>query len=116
MECLDAERTHCRLWFECSTCLDPHFPTARKREGETVIHGVAHRVIDGMLMTPTDRCLIDSDDFGGDLVQAASFLGAIQDAACEAGNGRWYVDVEWNDGLDVIVGKTPTPAPENAGA
>lgn len=63
---------HCRCWLECTVCRDAaqgmdaeamdEYDEALYRDGDA--HGEEHQRIDGMWMTPTDRCLsqeLDTD-------------------------------------------------------
>jgi hypothetical protein len=106
VECHDPQRTHCKLWFECRTCWDAgrHVTDDDLNADEISIHGEVHHIYDGMLMTDSGRCITSDDDFG-----------AADEAADDVGlPGRWYVDVEWSEGLIVNAGGHPERAPEEA--
>lgn len=88
----------CRCWFECATCRDAtrdmdggaldEFDDRLYEEGEA--HGVEHQRIDGMWMTPTDRCI------GHELETNASEL--IYDLP----DGEHPVDLDCDDGFVYI--------------
>lgn len=107
VECLDPERTRCQLWIQCLQCRNASFTTVLWHKEDAVIHAVSHRVREGVLVTDTGQCISSWDDCHDAAKAAAEEV---------AGNGRWYVEMTWGEGLQVIVGQTPTPAPEPAGA
>lgn len=104
IECHDPQRKHCKLWFECRSCRNTDRAEHAPGGGfEQVIHGEVHHVYEGMLMTDSGQCISSFDD-----------AAAADEAAYEVGLGRWYVDVEWCEGLVVNVGGHPERAPEEA--
>ncbi|MCC5781412.1 hypothetical protein CRM73_00315 [Kocuria sp. CCUG 69068] len=106
VECHDPERTHCKLWFECRACRNTERAEHAAGGGfEQVIHGEVHHVYEGMLMTDSGQCISAYDDGPAAADEAADDIGLT---------GRWYVDVEWCEGLIVNAGGHPERAPEEA--
>lgn len=89
----------CRTWWECSTCrtlLDGMDSLERADYLETLdeedeAHGEDHQHIDGMWMTPTNRCLSvmrEEDD-------AAELIHSLPD-------GDFPVSLDWDEGYLLV--------------
>ena len=96
-ECTDIEiecpgvADDCRMWLDCPTC-EPSTVEARDAfsDGEDIIHGVEHQLIDGRLMTATDRCFIATHDH---LSEAGDDLPGEP--------GRYPVEADFGDGTEL---------------
>lgn len=94
----------CRCWWECTACWDARkgldadaldeYDDRLSEEGEA--HGVEHQHIDGMWMTPTDRCLTSSLDTDAD-----ELVDALPD-------GDHLVDLDCQDGFVYVTAIKPT--------
>ena len=106
VECLDPERVHCQLWIQCFECRNADFMTVLRHAEDSIIHGEAHRVRNRVLVTDTGECISTWDDCND----------IAHEAGRKTGNGRWFVDVKWTDGLEITVGEPVALAPESVSA
>jgi hypothetical protein len=80
----------CRLWWECSTC-EPSTAAAREAYfDDSEIHGAEHLLIDGRLMTATDRCYIATHE---------SLTDGVDDLPDSP--GRYPVRADFGDGTEL---------------
>lgn len=86
------EYGNCDLWYECVKACEDYEPTEEETdEGEYTAHGIHHSNIDGMWMTNTGSCALNSTDSGVD---------GLHDIATDRGPGTYKVDIDyWGDGL-----------------
>jgi len=86
----------CRMWVECETCYPRQRPEGFDYEAwdegmhnaDGMVHGAEHNYIDGLWMTPTDRCFVS---WAEGMVESAADLGL--------GPGRHPVDYEFDEGF-----------------
>jgi hypothetical protein len=94
----------CRCWMECTTCHDTcrdmssdaldDFDDRLHEEGEA--HGIEHQHIDGMWMTPSERCITQ------ELEHDADYL------VSDLPDGEHSVDLDCDEGFVYVTPATAT--------